>query len=94
MSPHRITATSGFWEHPLTNTRDLGTVEPPARTFAAIALPYCTKLPLNAYDASMAEQMSVWLRKHGRVGDQLPGPTKTLSCMHTILVSHNVLRRL
>ena len=67
MSPHRITATSGFWEHQLTDTRDLDTAKPEAGAFAAKALPFRTKLPLDTLDAYMAEQMSVWLRKHGRV---------------------------
>ncbi|KAL3159434.1 hypothetical protein ABBQ38_009861 [Trebouxia sp. C0009 RCD-2024] len=66
MRPRRITATGKFWEQQLPLAKDQDRAET-SRSFAAKALPPHTDVPLDTYDASKAEQMSVWLRKHGRV---------------------------
>lgn len=70
MRPRRITATSRFWRYQLPPVEDQDrTQTETGNKFIAKALPSHTKVPLDSFDASMAENMCVWLRKHGRVRD-------------------------
>ena len=67
MPTARITATSSFWQDRVENECTLDKPDSKPTPFMAIALPRHTGVLLDSFDASMAQQMSVWLCKHGRV---------------------------